>query len=223
MHALPRSVLTRFPWTIVFTLGFVVWTLLVFGNDGLPSFDRRCAETMQQLAGGHDFRRDALVFFTFLGSTYALGVLAGLGAFATLLVREWKLSLTWAVAVALGALFNVAIKTTLDRERPPRDMRDAAVYEDNESYPSGHSMGSMIGLGMLACACTRALRRRAPKVSVVLLAAIVILLIGFSRIYLRAHWFSDVVGGFLAGAAWLAFAIAVLRCWEGPRVKEAGA
>jgi undecaprenyl-diphosphatase len=71
-------------------------------------------------------------------------------------------------------------------------------------------MGSVIGYGSLAYVGTVLLRRRWAKALLVALVAALVLLIGLSRIYLRAHWFSDVIGGFAIGICWLWACITIL-------------
>jgi undecaprenyl-diphosphatase len=112
------------------------------------------------------------------------------------------------VAAAGGGLMNVGTKVFIDRERPPPDvLRDPLVPETNESFPSGHSMGSIIGYGMLGYVVALLVRRRGQRVAAIAQLAVVVLLIGFSRIYLRAHWFTDVLGGFAIGTFWVSLCI----------------
>jgi undecaprenyl-diphosphatase len=54
--------------------------------------------------------------------------------------------------------------------------------------------------------------RRWVREACVTALALLILAIGFSRMYLAAHWFTDVIGGFALGAAWLALGITLLEC-----------
>src|SRR5260370_28349457 len=72
-------------------------------------------------------------------------------------------------------------------------------------------MAAFIAYGMRAYLLTLAIPRRRIQFAVVLLLGSVVLLVGFSRIYLGAHWFSDVVGGFAAGAGWLGFCICLIE------------
>src|SRR5260370_22393187 len=72
-------------------------------------------------------------------------------------------------------------------------------------------MAAFIAYGMRAYLLTLAIPRRRIQIAVVLLLGSVVLLVGFSRIYLGAHWFSDVVGGFAAGAVWLGFCIGLIE------------
>jgi membrane-associated phospholipid phosphatase len=69
-------------------------------------------------------------------------------------------------------------------------------------------MGSFVTYGFLAYLLTRP-RTNFPRRTAVAVIAVLILLIGFSRIYLGAHYLSDVIGGYAAAAVWLTFCILV--------------
>jgi len=80
------------------------------------------------------------------------------------------------------------------------------------SFPSGHSMGSLIAYGMVAYLVVLALMpRRGLQAGVVAAATLLVLSIGLSRMYLGVHYFSDVMGGFAAGVLWLSACISGLE------------
>ena len=205
---LPRATWIALTISLTLALVFTAWAVLALSGGRLQSFDDTTALTFRNAAADHDLRREIMIGFTHLGGVPAMTLLALAGVLWQWRRGDIALAVAWAAIVAGGAALNVALKTSLDRQRPPAEWRDPAVTETNESFPSGHSMGSLIGYGMLGCATLPHLRRRPAKVAVVLLLAGAVGLIGFSRIYLRAHWFSDVIGGFVVGAAWLAFGLA---------------
>jgi undecaprenyl-diphosphatase len=129
---------------------------------------------------------------------FVAGVMLGRG--------RWLLALIWILVIAIGGELNDGVKHIYDRPRPSE--RDPHVRERSPSFPSGHSMGSMIAYGMLAYVLVLSLApRRCACYGAVAGLALLVLAIGFSRIYLGAHWFSDVVAGFVLGAAWLALCI----------------
>ena len=70
----------------------------------------------------------------------------------------------------------------------------------------------MVGYGALAFAGLYVLRRRWAKALLIALVAMTLLVIGWTRIYLRAHWCSDVLGGWALGLAWLALCVAIVDC-----------
>jgi membrane-associated phospholipid phosphatase len=82
----------------------------------------------------------------------------------------------------------------------------------NWGFPSGHSLGSMVGYGLLAYLLVRlVLLRRSARLGVVALAILLVLTIGFSRLYLHAHYLSQVLGGFAFGIFWLSLTITVME------------
>jgi len=114
--------------------------------------------------------------------------------------RAWRTAAYWLVAVAGASALNTAIKVALHRARPGE-----LLYSGSSafSFPSGHSTANVVLYGFLAFLVVREIRP-AWRLSVALGAATLIFLIAFSRLYLGAHWFSDVIGGLAFGSAWLA-------------------
>lgn len=108
------------------------------------------------------------------------------------------------LAFGLGHGANSLLKLIFQRQRP--QLWEVLARPDSYSFPSGHAMSSMMVYGVAALLLVR-LFPRFRRVWVVS-AALWILLIGFSRIYLGVHWLSDVVAGFAAG---FAFVYAVAR------------
>jgi undecaprenyl-diphosphatase len=92
------------------------------------------------------------------------------------------------------------------RERSLHD--HGFITEPGRSFPSGHAFGSMAFYGMLAYVLLRRLPPRFPR-GVIAAAAGTIGMVGSSRILLQVHYFSDVLAGYAAGAAWLLLCIGV--------------
>lgn len=107
-----------------------------------------------------------------------------------------------------GSLLNVLLKLSFRRDRP---LLDPELEAWGYSLPSGHAMGAMIFYGFLAYLLIRSQRHWLIKISLCCLFSTLILLIGLSRIYLNAHYFSDVVAGFVAGSFWLTACILALE------------
>ncbi|HVL84808.1 MAG TPA: phosphatase PAP2 family protein [Pseudonocardia sp.] len=135
--------------------------------------------------------------------------------------RGRRADAVFVVATMAGAsvLFS-GLKNVLDRLRPPELIR--LVEETSESLPSGHATMSMTVIGSLVVLAWAGLGV-AGRVAAVLAAGSWVGAVGATRIYLGVHWFSDVVAGWLVGAAWLAACAAVWTWWRRHRSREPGA
>ncbi len=182
-------------------------------GDGLTVFDR---PTWQWFV---DHRSSAATVIakivTTVGSTLVMGLLAAVVA-VLLFVRRHRGDAAMVAAVAAGAGLLVRVgKRVVSRTRPPEHYR--LVAETNASFPSGHALASMAIVGVftvLVAAGTQPLGRR---IGTILLAAIMVMLIGASRLYLGVHWATDVLGGWLTGAAWLLLCVMIRRLWRSYR------
>ncbi|MNN24455.1 phosphatidylglycerophosphatase B [compost metagenome] len=92
------------------------------------------------------------------------------------------------------------LKALFERERPPLEFQ--AVETLNASFPSGHALLSTVFYLTLGVMLTRAFPRKRMKAYVLGCGILIALLIGLTRIYLGAHWASDVFAGWSVGAAW---------------------
>ena len=114
-----------------------------------------------------------------------------------------------AIVVAAAALGGVALdevmKWHFKRLRP--DVPWAFVHEHSFSFPSGHSVLAIVMYGVIVYKTQDKLRTVRAKVALVAGAVLMVAGIGFSRVYLGAHFPSDVAGGYFVGAVWLAAVI----------------
>jgi membrane-associated phospholipid phosphatase len=177
----------------------------VIHHDPLTQFD----VTLLTWLRAHATPTGYAIFNTIsvLGSSVAMAVLAlGVGILLAA-QRRWIVLGGWAAAFAGGAILDAVLKLVIRRPRPP----DAADFLSGASwsFPSGHAMGSLIGYGMLAYILfvVVRIRGRGAQIAVVLGAALLIVAIGSSRLYLGVHYFSDVEGGYAAGVLWLSACI----------------
>jgi len=99
-------------------------------------------------------------------------------------------------SVLLSQLFKLIIR----RDRPV-DIN--LIKENGFSYPSGHSIVSMAFFGLLAYLIYKNIHNKTIKIILIIILILFIILIGFSRIYLGVHYFSDVIGGFLISFGYL--------------------
>lgn len=114
-------------------------------------------------------------------------------------------------AMAGGVLLFRGLKILIDRPRPPAAVQ--VIAENNESLPSGHATMATVVVGslvVLAWAGRGALGRALMATGALLWIGAV----GLTRVYLGVHWFSDVVAGWLVGAAWLAVCVTIWSWWR---------
>jgi undecaprenyl-diphosphatase len=175
----------------------------------LAHLDIRVARAMEDHAREHPELLHVLRGVTRAGGVLGLICLTLAGAVALFRRRYRLLAVVWIMAASGGALLDLTLKVAIHRQRPRNP--DAAVSETNESFPSGHAMGSVVGYGLLGYVLCRYFRRRRARAAVITGLALLVMLIGFSRVYLRAHYLSDVLGGFAIGAVWLAVCLSGLE------------
>jgi undecaprenyl-diphosphatase len=120
--------------------------------------------------------------------------------------RAWRIVVLFVVGVGGAELLDVILKLIFARPRPT--LPDPLLVLTSYSFPSGHAMGSMAFYGLLAYLAIQRLSAWRWRVGVAIASAFLILLIGFSRMYLGVHYLSDVLAGYAAGFAWLVITIA---------------
>lgn len=174
----------------------------VVEQDDLTQFDQALATALYQNA-----TLDQVAVFKVITDLGDMPVLAAVGlavGVMLLIRRRWLLLISWGITLAGGALLNVTLKAIFQRVRPEFD--NPFVDASGWSFPSGHAMIALITYGMLAYLLVLVVNRYLKQIMVVATVSLV-LLIGFSRLYLGVHYFSDVVAGYAAGTVWLAVSI----------------
>jgi membrane-associated phospholipid phosphatase len=159
--------------------------------------------------------------FTELGSLWFLTMFSVI----MMSILWWKKKDKWSILLFIigiggGGLLTKLLKYYYGRERPSiNEEIDAIGY----SFPSGHSMGSLIFYGFMTYFISRSTPiSKKVKGLIAGISAVLIVLIGISRIYLGAHYPSDVIAGHLAGAIWLILCLLALEYvkWRSARSKK---
>lgn len=193
---------------LVGTLGLAVFAAIADGiaTGDEQGFDWSVLLWMRPFADepwrmrGPWWLQEAAADITALGGISVLG-LFGLMATGFLLIRGKRLSAAlMVVGLAGGVALSEGLKTLFDRPRPP------AVYQTvetlNASFPSGHALLATVFYLSVGVMLTRAFPRAPMKAYTLGWAVVLVLLIGLTRIYLGAHWASDVLAGWGIGAFW---------------------
>lgn len=187
------------PAMAVLAVAILLLSLAVHSPQ-LNAFDRAATHTVQW------FRSPLLdrwaIACTFMGNTATLVTLAFL--VAVVLASYGRYAEAALTLLSLLALpLNLAMKELFDRPRPTEEFARIVLPALGFSFPSGHAMSSAAFYGCLAYnAWVIVANRKARNVFVACFTAMA-MAVGLSRIYVGAHWFSDVLGGWTAGAFFL--------------------
>lgn len=144
--------------------------------------------------------KEAADDITSLGGISVLGLFATIAVIFLVIQRKRLSALLLVVGLGVGVMLSEGLKSVFERERPP--VAYQAVETINASFPSGHALLSAVFYLSLGVMLTRAFPQRRFKAFVLGVAILMTLLVGITRIYLAAHWASDVFAGWSVGAAW---------------------
>ena len=137
---------------------------------------------------------------TALGGVTIITLITSAVVIYLLLIRQAHSALFLTLAIIGGALVSTVAKGFFGRPRP--DLVPHGVEVVTASFPSGHSMMSAVTYLTLAVMLARLETRARLKAFHIIVAALVTVLVGLSRVYLGVHWPSDVLAGWTLGAAW---------------------
>lgn len=197
------------PILVLGGVGIVVLLAIAVTSGISDPFDRSISEAVR--AEGLRGLLAPLRVITELGSTGAVTVVALLTLLVGVLIGPWLHGVLGAVAIGLASLANEALKAVIARARP--DLLDPIVNERGFSFPSGHSALGMAAWGILGVLVTRSRLPLGVRRGIVAAIAVLIVLIGLSRIWLGVHYPTDVLAGWTAGAV-----IVLLYAWLTRRV-----
>ncbi len=149
-------------------------------------------------------RTDWMKAVTFLGN-YKFLVSANLLLIAVLLLRKENFTALQVTVVALSSLgLKLGLKELFARNRPENPMVDGIT---NFSFPSGHALMGVAFFGLLIWLAEKYIRNGFWRWSCIGILVFFILLVSFSRIYLRVHYTTDVLAGLCLGSSWLYFCL----------------
>lgn len=143
----------------------------------------------------------AMLFITYLGKWQIVLFGVAIAGILMALYRRWYYLLGLLISVGGGELFVWVMKHFVERPRPP--LINALAPEDSFSFPSGHAFVAISFYGFLTYVLIKKTKNNILKIIAFLAGLVIILSISFSRIYLGAHWPSDVTASLASGAAWL--------------------
>lgn len=196
----------------VVTVPFLALMLLVESEwEPLEGLDRSVADSLNSVARGDSalvrvLDAGAVVFDPWVFRALVLGVAIWLWRRGAQRLAAWAV-----VTMAIGGVLGVLLKLLVDRARPafPEPVAHASGY----SFPSGHALNSMLGVGVLILVFLPVLSRTGRLVASVL-GALAVLATGFDRVALGVHFVSDVLAGWVVALAVLAGTAAAFEVWR---------
>ena len=228
---LKRRLALGVPYGLGFTVAFLAVALAVWGFVGVLDAVTEGDDVARLDDVAHD------VVYTTFGASPALGrAVTWFGNNATLIAfvvvvaaalalaqRYWA-AFRVAFASGVGGLVVVGLKALFARQRPEAQVIEATGY----SFPSGHAFASTVFYGMMVYLVWRLTDKIWARALATVVGPLLILVVGLSRVYLNVHFLTDVLAGWLAGAAWLAASLLLVdvvetryRSWRERREEDA--
>lgn len=186
---------------------FVLFVILAFvvNHPAMSRFDQRVTAKIQR---NHRPWLDGLARGgTFLANTE---IIIGIGILVCgyLMVTKHPWAALFSAAGLLGMPISGTLKQVIGRQRPKSEIARVVLPAVGLSFPSGHAMTALMFYGFIALLIGVHVTSGIDKVLIGLLVLLIVL-ISWSRIYLGAHWFSDILGGW-AGGTLLLFVMSIL-------------
>lgn len=205
----PKSSLTLFAGLALAAGAFVLfWWLAeeVFEGDA-----RHFDEQVRAAVNGHSTPAltAAMRGFTYLGSTAFVLSACVVGAAAFYFVKWHRAAALLLITMAGALILNLVLKLSFRRTRP--DPFFGITAPNSFSFPSGHALLSFCLFGTLAVVIHQRARSVWARVAVWSAAAVLVALVGLSRVYLGVHYPTDVVASYLAASVWILAAALVDR------------
>lgn len=192
----------------------------VIRRGGLVRLDTAAARSLHHLVSGHGPLIAFLKGLTFVGTPLWFFIIVTIAAAFLLRRGRQRLAAYIVVSSLVGGMIDSVVKILVNRPRPV--LENPILHAHGKSFPSGHAMSSTIVYGALLLAFMPAIPRKRRAMAA---AGVLLLLagIGFSRLALGVHYLTDVVGGYVLGAAWLAASTAAFTIWREERGRKPAA
>jgi undecaprenyl-diphosphatase len=128
-------------------------------------------------------------------------------AYFIIIKNKW-----WAIRVGGVALSSLGLmsvlKNLIQRDRPAMPLVDGIT---NYGFPSGHALMSVAFFGLLIMWTAETIKKKAQKNLIIGFCIFLVVVIGFTRIYLRVHYTTDVIAGWCAGIIWLGISVLLIE------------
>lgn len=213
----------------LFGIAAGVWTFAAIATEvkegETRGFDREVLLAMRRPGDlapiGSPSVQEAARDITSLGGTTLLGLITAITAAFLALDGKKHMAYFACASVVSGMIVSALLKDVFQRPRP--EIVPHLAYASSSSFPSGHSMMSAVTYLTLGALLARSHERKALKAFFLLVAALICLMVGVTRVYLGVHWPTDVLAGWTAGAVWALLCWLIARWLQGRRTLESEA
>ena len=202
--------------TLLVMLPFSYLLVQVTSSGPLTRADSDIAESIHNVIVGNSVLIGLAHFLSFLGSPVWFYLTVGAAAIFFWRRGSKRIAIYLAVTNLVGGFIDTIVKVAVDRPRP--ELEDPITHAFGKSFPSGHTMASTIGYGTLLLAFLPLIPNR-WRVPAICGYVFIVFSIASSRLALGVHFFSDVLGGFVLGLAWMIAATAAFSIWRTERGK----
>ena len=203
--------------SVAFLLGLVAFSYFAAIVDRFPG-DVAASDWVQSWRTG--WLDTALEIVSVVGIVEVAAVLVGVAAGALFILGRRAEAGVLVAASVLGHGLGKALKVIIARPRPPADLVRVIEQTDGHSFPSGHVMFYVLFLGVLTVLLLPTIRPTLARRLVLGGLVVVLIVIGFSRIYLGVHWLSDVVAGYAFGLAVVTLTTLAWTRWSQARASS---
>lgn len=195
---------------------FGLLTLFIISIEVIPKIDQMVLDFF--VAIRNPFLTRVFTAFTYMANPMTIIIVVS-ALVIVLLARSHKTLGLWFGLTSLSSmvLVNMVLKTLVGRPRPDLSLRMVDIF--SPSFPSGHSLSSVVCYWGIAYILDRLFPESYKPFKIILL--ILPIFIAFSRTYLAVHYFTDILGGLILGASYLFIAIGILEQRLDKRKEEA--
>ena len=191
--------------------------LVVTGPTWLTSFDAQCSSAAHGFTAEHGWFETLCRAATWTAGGPVVVAVTSLAVLTCLVRRRGALGWWLALTVAGSALANAGVKAAVERARPVSAVTVPSAH--GWAFPSGHTQAATVTYAAIVLVVGWELRRPGRSARLLSAVAVTVLagVVGLSRVFLGAHWPSDVLGGWLLGSAWVTTATLLLVRVDRPR------
>ena len=196
-------------------VSIATFILFLFIREGIEDKSRSLTATDNEILiwmSHHQapFLTEAARVLAFLGSPSTIAAVAVIGILVGVFIpRVRGAAITLPVAIVGAGLLIEGVKLSFHRARPTAFT--PLLHATGYSFPSGHSVGSVVVYGLLGYFAMHYFRRRSARFAVGAVTVAFVLLVGVSRVYVGVHYPTDVLAGWSLGVPWLAGCILLHR------------